>query len=129
MNQYYAKLGIYSDKYSAKELNNMLGITYDKCWVKGMPRSTRSDIIKFDRHAWFILSKLSDDNTLDDHITNIFTRLEPILNNILSICGDCELVFNCSIEGDDNPVLNFSKEVISMVNKIHAGLDIDILIV
>lgn len=129
MNQYSAKLGIYSDKYTAEELNNILGITCDNCWVKGAPRSTRSDLIKFAKHAWFIKSELSDDNTLDNHIVNIYSKIKPVITKLDNIVGDCEIFINCTIEGDDNPVLNFQEDVINIIRIMHAGLDIDILIV
>jgi hypothetical protein len=129
MNQYYTKLGIYSEKYSAEDINNILGVKFDKCWVMGMPRSARSDVIFFEKHAWFIVSEMSYDTTLDCQIENIFERIKPSVDKLKDLFSECEIVFNCSVEGDENPILNFPHKIIEMMNSIQASLDIDLLIV
>lgn len=129
MIQYFAKIGIYSKKYSAEDINEILGISYDKCWVKGMARSPRSDVIRFERHAWFITAETSCEYTLDRQIENLYERIQPAIDKLHKIKDECEIVINCTIEGDENPILNFPNIIVNMINTIQASLDIDLLIV
>lgn len=129
MVKYGIKLGIYSKKYSAEEINKLLTIAYDQCWVMGMPRSPRSSVMKFEQHAWFIVSDPSLNQVpLDRQIKKLFERVEPSIDKFAKLYNDCEIYFNCTIEGDENPELNFPKEIIYLISKIQASLDVDIYI-
>lgn len=128
MDQYIVKLGVYSKKYSAEEINNILAINYDQCWVKGMPRSTRSNIMKFEQHAWFLVSDTSNQVPLDRQIKKLFERIEPSVDKFSQLYNECEIYFNCTIEGDENPELHFPREIIQMMSTIQASLDVDIFI-
>jgi hypothetical protein len=126
MIQYHLELGIYSKKYSAEEIADILGIPYDKCWKMGMPRSTSSDIMKFEQHAWFIMSEPCLNQTpLDAQVKQIFLRIQPSLPKFPILFSDCDIYFNCTIEGDENPEIHFEKETISLMCSIKASLDID----
>jgi hypothetical protein len=126
MNLYIVKLGIYSEKYSAEEINTILAINYDHCWVKGMPRSKRSNVMKFEQHAWFIVSETSNQVPIDSQINEIFKRIEASIDKFAQLYNDCSIYFNCSIEGDENPELHFPKEIIQKISTIQANLDVDI---
>lgn len=129
MIEYKVKLGIYSKKHSAERIADILGIMYDQCWVMGMPRSARSEVMKFEQHAWFIVSAPSFNQTpLDKQINLLFSRIESSLSKLSEFVQDCDICFNCSIEGDENPELYFTKETIMKMSHIHASLDIDMYI-
>jgi hypothetical protein len=128
MIKYTAKLGVYSEKLSAGEINDILDITYDKYWIKGMPCSKRSDVMKFEQHAWFIVSDIPNDVPLDRQIINILERIEPSIDKFAQLYDECEIYFNCTIEGDENPELHLSSELIQLMSNIKASFDVDIFI-
>lgn len=128
MVNYNAKLGIYSEKLSAEEISCILGINHDKCWVKGAPRSTRSNKLIFEMHAWFLLSDLPSENNLFEHISRLLERFRPFKAKLAQIISECDIYINCDIEGDDNPELFFDKDIIKELAEIQANLDVDTLI-
>ncbi len=128
MIQYSVKLGVYSKVHSAEDISKILNLTYDQCWVMGMPRSTRSNIMKFAQHAWFLVSSTSNQVPLDVQIKEIFDRIKPSIDKFMQLQKESEIYFNCVIEGNENPELNFSNELIQLINSIQANLDIDMYI-
>lgn len=128
MIQYSVKLGVYSKVHSAEDINKILNLNYDQCWVMGMPRSARSSIMKFAQHAWFIVSDTSNQVSLDVQIKNIFDKIKPSIDKFKQLHKESEIYFNCVIEGDENPEMNFPKEVIQLINSIQASLDVDMFI-
>lgn len=128
MIKYNAKIGIYSTKFSADEISNILGIRYDVSWVKDAPRSARSSTIKFEQHGWFLLSNLASEEPLNAHITQLLERFKPYKEQLTKISDDCVVYMNCDIEGDENPELFFDEKNIKELAEIQASLDIDAFI-
>ncbi len=127
--EFGAKLGIFSDIIPPDKISEIVGIKPDKSYLKGERRGKTK--IQQKENGWIIYSKVGRNAPLQDHINNLIERIENHTDQIANIAKnqDVEVELGCTVWSDDRPPLYFTKEQISILNKICAGIDIDLYMI
>ncbi len=121
-----ANLSIFTKSYTPEELNKIIGINADKIMHCGEARSKGSSM-KWEENVWVITSTKKESNILSEHIRELLDRIKPFSDKLLKL-QNCEIQFDCIIEGDENPELSFSNDLMRDISNLNASLDIDMYV-
>lgn len=128
MVNYKVSLRIYSKTYSALDIDKLLGLVCDESRNIGEPRAIGASL-KWKENVWILNSNLINETPLDEQLLNMFDRIGKQNEMFKSLPNDCEIGFECIVEGNENPELNFPMEIIRAMANIKAFLDIDLQII
>ena len=109
---------------------HLLGITPVRTWQKG---DSIQDTKLRRKHNGWCLSIKGNENSIDlaDYITPLLEVLLPKSELITDICREYELdaEFSCVIYiKDEAPIINFSTTNVINLAKLHAAIDVDIIL-
>jgi hypothetical protein len=125
--EYKGNFSIFSKKLTPEELNSLLGITADAMMHIGEPR-VKGSKLKWDENVWVLRSKSESGRPLAEHLQELIDRLLPHSERLEMVVDKCEFFFDCVIEGDENPELNFPPQLIKSIAKLNAALDVDLYV-
>lgn len=126
--KYHASIRIFSEQLTIDKLVELIGINCDQKKEIGQPRGKGVKVV-FKENIWILNSQVDSNKTLDLHIENLLLRIEAQQENIKKLKNQCDVICQCVVEGDENPILNFSQKCIKGLEQIGAELDIDLYIV
>ena len=124
--EFYAKLGIFSDTLKPDEKISILGINCEKGYLKGDLRGRT--IIREKQNGWIIYSQVPRDAPLTDHIQDLLERVSPIIEKISGIAKqpDTEVELGCVIHASEEPPLFFTKSQVATLCQMGASIDVDL---
>ena len=124
--EFYTKLGIFSDSLSHEQISSILGIKCDKGYNKGDRRG--NTIIYEKENGWIIFSQISRDLPLIEHVKNVLERISPVIEKVKALeeKPGIEVELGCVIHAKKEPPIFFTKDVILALSKIGASIDIDL---
>jgi hypothetical protein len=127
--EFGAKLGIFSDAIPPDSMSEMVGMKPDKSYIKGDHRGNTT--IKQKENGWIIYSQVERAAPLQDHINSLLKRIENYTSRIEEIAKqpNVEIELGCTVWSGDRPPLYFTREQISILNKICASIDIDLYLI
>lgn len=126
IDEFNAKLGIFSTKLTPNELDSILGIKCDKSYLIGDRRG--NTIIHEKENGWIVYSRVSRNAPLLDHICDVIERISPIKEKIGNVARqpDVEVEFGCTVRTRNRPAIFFTKEQIKVIHAMGASIDIDL---
>lgn len=125
--KYKGNFSIFSKELTPEELNSLLGIGADAMMYIGEPRAKGSKL-KWEENVWVLRSTRDPEKPLSEHLQELVERLLPYFERLEMVIDRCEFIFDCVIEGDDNPELNFPPQLIKSIAKLNASLDVDLYV-
>ena len=124
--EFYAKLGIFSEVLTPEQINAILGIECDKGYRTGDKRG--GTIIREKENGWIIFSRISRDAPMEDHIEDLMGRVASVIDKIRNIADQpgTEVELGCVVHSKEEPPLFFTKEVIAVLCRMGACIDVDL---
>jgi hypothetical protein len=113
-----------TNSFEPEEITRRVGIAPTESWRKGDRHPTRDMDRKFSR--WSLRSRLSDDCSLEEHITDVLAQLDQntiAFQEIAAEFGGYMQLVGYFHEG--YPGLNFDSELVKGLAKYGLGVDFD----
>jgi hypothetical protein len=126
------KLTIISDKMTASEIDQYIGIKCNESQERGLPN--RLGTKRYEHHAWFLKTRynVSPDeyigDKIDQQIEQLFSKVRGAADKIRDLSRNNKVVFGLYFCSRDIPPLGLSKEQMEAVAALGASLDIDVVL-
>jgi hypothetical protein len=126
--KFRASFRLIGDSLNPDLVTERLGITPAHAHAKG-DLQARNRGRRYRTGAWIVDSTLSPERPLDDHISQLLDRLEPVIGQILEFESlGCRADFFCAYDFSENTTggVALEAETISRIAAIRAGLSLSI---
>ena len=118
---------ITSTTLSSAEIQSQIGIIPDDSWKIGDVRGQFGNAEK--SHGFVLESKISAQNSLDEHVKGMLSRLAPCAQKIGSLAETCRIEFICTVHRKVAPMLRFERDDLRWLGVMGARLDVDIFVI
>lgn len=110
------------------DITKTLKIAPSRTWRTG--DLVGKSIIRKKNSGWELQSSLPDTASFPEHIDNILEQLEPCMQDCQSFCLRYYAEISCVIEsyGGDRPEIHLNKDVMQLISKLNASIDVDLYI-
>jgi len=113
----------HSDTLSPDQMQAIIGLPPTRSHRIGEPRSKRTNRGVHDRHYYSIHSTTSDSESLDAHIEEMLSILEPRLDRVKHLASEASLCLFCGFSSS-NGQGGFSLSPVLLSRLAHLGLEV-----
>ena len=118
---------IASTTLGVSDIQTRTGLTPDETWKIGAPRGRFSNIEK--ANGFVLESKLTMQNSLDDHVKAMLKRLIPHAQQIGALAGEAVIEFSCIVHRKTGPAVKLERDELRWLGVMAARLEIDVFII
>lgn len=121
------RLTIRSPTIPSSDLAQMVPLDWDETWEPGDVRTPT--IVVYKDHGCMKKTQAPETAPRDDHIHQMMSWIRPLSDQFRSLPADCSVVFRCCILADRPRALYFERELLALLSRIGADLDVDLMLI